>query len=196
MADSLFASGLPTITDVSSLWAIDRRSMIVELGAGGPAFGVWAMALRFRFTSVAPAIVCLAMAMPAHASLGGAYASVEADRAHMAARATSAGAGAFTVHTLTLANGGTVKEFTRVDGTVFAVAWRGPGRPDLRQLLGEHFSTLQADNATRRGPRYRRPMAVNRSDFIVQSGGHSGAFWGIAVLPQMEPPGFSPNNLR
>lgn len=143
-----------------------------------------------------PAVVGLAIAAPAHAFLGGAYASVEADRAHMAARLTSAAAATHTVHTLTLANGGIVKEFTRADGTVFAVTWRGPGRPDLRQLLGEHFSTLQADNPIRRGPHFRRPMAVSRQDFIVQSGGHSGAFWGVAFLPEMAPSGFSPTDLR
>ena len=84
---------------------------------------------------------------------------------------------------MTLANGGLVREFTRADGTVFAVTWRGPGRPDLRQLLGDHFQTLQADNV-RNGPRTRRPLSVNRSDFIVRTGGHSGAFWGVAFLPQ------------
>jgi hypothetical protein len=79
---------------------------------------------------------------------------------------------------------------------VFAVVWRAPGRPDLRQLLGGHFDTLQADNATRVGRRYRRPLAVSRSELVVQSGGHSGAFWGVAVLPGMEPPGFSLNDLK
>jgi hypothetical protein len=155
-----------------------------------------AMVVRFSLLTLVVGLVCLAMAAPAHASLGAAYASVEADRAHMGASLTSKAAATHTVHTLKLANGGIVREFTRVDGTVFAVAWRGPGRPDLRQLLGAHFDTLQADNATRRGPRYRRPMAVNRTDLLVQSGGHSGAFWGVAILTQLEPPGFSPNDLR
>ena len=157
------------------------------------------MALRslaFNVLIVSASAGLAAGALPAYAHLGGPYASVEADRAHMAASLKSTSAVTHTLHTLTLANGDVVKEYTREDGTVFAVTWRGPGRPDLRQLLGDHFQTLQADNAGRAGPRLRRPMAVNRTDFIVQTGGHSGAFWGAAILPQMEPAGFSASDLK
>jgi hypothetical protein len=108
----------------------------------------------------------------------------------MAASRASRAVSAYTVDVMVLANGGTVKEFSRPDGTVFAVSWFGPGRPDLRQLLGSHFSAVQTDNV-RRGPRTRRPLAVNRADFVVQSGGHSGAFWGVAILPGATPAGFS-----
>jgi hypothetical protein len=120
---------------------------------------------------------------------------VEADRAHMAASRASRAAGTYAVDVMTLANGGTVKEFSRPDGMVFAVAWMGPGRPDLRQLLGSHFSTVQTDNL-RRGPRTRRPLTVNRTDFVVRSGGHSGAFWGVAILPGATPAGFSAADMR
>ncbi len=137
----------------------------------------------------------LALASSAAASLGASRASIEADRAHLAATRKATAAATFTVDSMTLPNGGSVKEFSRPDGTVFAVSWAGPGRPNLQQLLGPHFSTLQADTA-RQGPRLRRPLSVNRSDLIVQSGGHSGAFWGVALLPQSTPAGFSTNDLR
>jgi hypothetical protein len=133
---------------------------------------------------------------PAFAALGGTYNSVASDRAHFSARIVSASAATHTVHTLTLPNGGTVKEFTRPDGTVFAVSWRGRGRPDLRQLLGPWFDVMQADNAVRVGPPRRRPIGVSRSNFVVQSGGHSGAFWGVAMLPGASPAGLSANDLR
>jgi hypothetical protein len=113
----------------------------------------------------------------------------------MAASRASRAASTYAVDVMTLANGGTVKEFSRPDGTVFAVAWMGPGRPDLRQLLGPHFSTVQTDNL-RRGPRTRRPLTVNRTDFVVRSGGHSGAFWGVAILPGVTPAGFSAADVR
>ena len=138
---------------------------------------------------------CVALAAPACANLGGAYASVEVDRAHFGARLQSTAAGTYTLHALTLANRGVVKEFTRADGTVFAVTWRGAGRPDLRQLLGEHFQTLQADNV-RTDRRTRRPLSVNRSDFLVVTGGHPGGFWGVAFLPQIAPAGFSTDALK
>jgi len=137
----------------------------------------------------------LALAAPAWASLGASRDTVEADRAHMAASRASRVTAAYTVDVMALANGGTVKEYSRADGTVFAVTWLGPGRPDLRQLLGSHFSAVQADNV-RKGPRTRRPLSVNRTDFVVQSGGHSGAFWGVAILPGVAPASFSAADVR
>ena len=135
-------------------------------------------------------------AVPARAALGHAYASVETDRAALGATIKSASAGAYTLHTLALPNHGVVKEFTRSDGTVFAVAWQGPGRPDLRQLLGEHFDTIQADAAARVGRHMRRPLSVNRSDLVVTTGGHPGAFWGAAMIPQLQPAGFAASSVK
>ena len=149
-----------------------------------------------RLFCAAAAVAGLSAAVPAYAFLGGAYASVAADRAHMAARLQTTAAATHTLHTLTLANGGLVREFSRADGAVFAVTWRGPGRPDLRQLLGDKFAVLQADNAPRPGRVRRLPPTVNRPDFVVLTGGHPGAFWGVAFLPRNAPAGFSPSELR
>jgi hypothetical protein len=134
----------------------------------------------------------LIAAFPAHAVLGGAYSTVETDRLHMAASVKTTAAATYAVHALTLANGGVVREFTRADGTVFAVEWHGSGRPDLRQLLGDYFAPMQADNTQASGRRTRRPLMVNRSNFVLQSGGHPGAFFGTAILPAMAPAGFPP----
>jgi len=138
---------------------------------------------------------CLLTAAPAQAALGGGYDSVEADRAHFAARLSSSGSGVFTVHTLNL-NNGVVREYTRSDGMVFAVTWQGPGRPDLRQLLGGYFTTFQSDNVLQRDRRARRPLSANHSDFVVRTGGHSGAFFGAAMLPRVAPAGFSASELK
>jgi hypothetical protein len=135
------------------------------------------------------------LAATAHAALGHAAATVQDDRLHMAAALASVTSPAYTTHTLTLINGGEVKEFSAA-GVIFAVSWRGPGRPDLRQLLGERFATLQADNATSGGRRLRMPMVVERSDFIVHGGGHPGAFWGLAYLPGATPAGVSAADLH
>lgn len=152
-----------------------------------------------RGTSVAVVIAIGAMgllnAAPARAALGGGRDSIDADGRHFAARVSAVAASTHTVHVLTMPNGEVVREFARPDGVVFAVAWRGPARPDLRQLLGSRFDAVQADNILPGGRRTRRPLAVHRSDFALTSGGHSGAFWGVAYLPALAPPGFAVRDL-
>jgi hypothetical protein len=135
----------------------------------------------------------LSVPQSAEASLGGGVDTIGADQARMRVQlhaVTPAGTGA--LHTLTLVNGGEVREYTNAGGTVFAIRWTGPGKPDLESLLGVHFSTFQSDNpiGARRGLR-RAPM-VNRSDLRIVTGGRTGAFWGYAWLPQNAPAGFDP----
>ncbi len=138
----------------------------------------------------------LVLAFPACAHLGGPYASVEADSVRLGAALQSTATATHSVHALTLANHGQIKEFTGAGaGAVFAVTWRGAGRPDLRSLLGEHFQKLQADNV-RPGPRSRRPLSVHRSDLVIVTGGHPGGFWGVAFLPQQIPADFPSGELR
>ena len=139
----------------------------------------------------------LAIAHAAAAGLGGAMESVEADRVRFAARMSSTGAAGYAVHALKMPNGGVVREFTRPDGMVFAVTWRGPGRPDLHQLLGSLlFDRFQSDNVMPAGRRTHTPLASDHADFVVQTGGRPGAFWGVAFLPQAAPSGFSPSSIR
>lgn len=130
-----------------------------------------------------------------NAGLGRVSRTVEDDRAAMRAVSAATVRTGYTVHALTLPNGGAVSEFERPDGMIFAVTWRGPGRPDLRQLLGDAFDAVRQDNAPG-GRRMRRPLRVERSDVLVQSGGHPGAFWGAAILPRLEPAGFTPGDLQ
>jgi hypothetical protein len=132
----------------------------------------------------------------ARAALGAGYGSVETDRLHLGASSRTTAAAGFAIHTLTLPNHGQVNEYTRADGVVFAITWRGPGRPDLRQLLGSYFDRFRTDNALVRGRRSRMPLHENRPDFKVRTGGHPGAFFGAAFLPRAAPAGFSTSSLR
>lgn len=146
---------------------------------------------------------------PAAAELGGSRATIDGDRAHLAASLHSANAPTHILHTLTMSNGSVVREFANPDGVVFAVAWRGPGRPDLRQLLGGAFDTFQAtvagpdanttvanDGAVVHHGRFRRALVVEQRGLVVHSAGHPGAFFGYAYLPQQIPAGFTPDALR
>ncbi len=162
-------------------------SQVRRVTAGRPAI---AIALASAF------LAWLTLTGPAHAVLGQSSGSVEADRAHFAAKIASAPGSTYTVHTLALANNSVVREFARPDGVVFAVTWTGPARPDLRQLFGDYFDRFQADNAPVAGRRTRRPLSSNHADFVVRSGGHAGASWGQAFLPQIAPAGFSAGDLR
>ncbi len=129
------------------------------------------------------------LAPHAKAALGGPSASVESDRSHFRAARTAQYAADYSVSTLNLANGTTVREYVNAGDTVFAVSWRGRSRPDLAQLLGPSFQTLQADAVRVAGPRTRAPLHVGRPGLMLQSGGHPGAFWGRAWLPQSVPAG-------
>lgn len=133
---------------------------------------------------------------PVFAGLGGAASTVGADTGHMRIRnhqvSTVQGRA---IHTLSLANDSTIKEYVNSAGVVYAVSWNGPGKPDLRSLLGSHFATFQKDSTSTRRRGVRSVPRVNRSDLEVVTGGHPGSFWGIAWLPQAAPAGFNPSTM-
>ncbi len=147
------------------------------------ALGICAMALL-----VSPAV--------AWAELGGRYGSIVAEGQRMHAKLRSLPATNYTLHALSLANGGEVRQYAAAVGTIFAIGWNGPGRPDLRQLLGARFTVVQSDNAPMKGRFRRHPLAVERSDFVMRSGGHPGAFSGIAYLPQALPAGLTEKDIH
>jgi hypothetical protein len=142
------------------------------------------------------AMAVLGLPPAAHASLGGNLDTITADQSRMSVRAHAvARAGNGALHTLSLANGGEVREYANASGVVYALRWTGPGKPDLESLLGPNFATLQADNPVAQRHGMRRPPSVNRANLRVVTGGHPGAFWGYAWLPQSVPSGFDPSSL-
>ena len=152
--------------------------------------------MRLRRSLSLPVLAILLSPVTAHAELGGAMTGVQADRAHLAARLSSTTIGNHARHDMTLPNGASVKEFTNANGRVYALTWSGPGKPDLRALLGGYFDRLQAGNA-RINPRARRqPMQLVRSDVVIQTGGHMGYFWGVAYIPALAPADFAVTDLQ
>ncbi len=136
---------------------------------------------------------------PALAELGGLASSVQADQIHLHATLQQYAMSNHVRHELALPNGAAVHEYTNAQSQVFAIRWSGPGKPDLRSLLGSHFGALQAANAGQpsRFARYaRRPLAVDDPDLKIQSGGHMGYFWGLAWLPALMPAGVQPSDLQ
>ena len=142
------------------------------------------------------ALAALLSATGAVAELGGSVGTVAAEQSRMRANLHRVEVGNYTRHELTLPNGGSVHEFASAGGQIFAVVWHGPGKPDLRSLLGPHFATFQAAAPVRGGRALRRPMAVNRPDLQIRTGGHMGYFWGVAYLPALLPAGFNVSDLQ
>ena len=129
----------------------------------------------------------------APAELGRASASVRDDAARMKGALAAHQVGNATRHDITRANGGLVHEFANADGQVFAVTWNGPGKPDLRSLLGPYFQPLQGTHVSfgRMMHSLRHPLTVNQADLKIQMAGHMGWFHGVAYIPSLTPPGFS-----
>ncbi len=122
---------------------------------------------------------------------------MQADAARTGSQVARVQLGGYARHDLTRANGGTVHEFTNAAGQVFAVTWSGPGKPDLRTLLGRYFEALQAANRqnARAMHMLRRPSQVSQADLQIQSEGHMGWFRGVAFVPSLAPAGFAPTDL-
>ena len=139
---------------------------------------------------------CALVAVPSvsRAGLGADVSSVEADRAQLKATVHVLAAPRYSVHELQVPGGTVVREFVGSSGSVFAVTWRGPFMPDLRQMLGAHFDSYQSAVRVNRTGHAR--VSVLRPDLVVHSGGHQRAFFGQAYLPQALPAGVTNDELR
>ena len=143
------------------------------------------------------ALVILATAFPAWASLGGDTASIQADQLHMQGTRTTKAAESYTVHEIQAATGTVVREYLSPEGKVFAVAWNGPWLPDLRQLLGGYFEQYRAAVQPQSGARrVRKPVMIDQPGLVVQVGGHIRAFSGRAYVPEMLPSGVRAEDIQ
>lgn len=151
--------------------------------------------MRIFLTIAALGAVLLSTASPASAALGGKADSVDADRVRLHARISRAAVAGGAQNDLTLNDGTVTRQFTNAGGVVFAVSWNGPMRPNLRQLFGDYYPRLQSAAARTARMHARAAFTASDSDFVVRSGGHPGAFWGYAVLPDKVPAGFDASRL-
>ena len=128
------------------------------------------------------------------AALGGAPASLGA-HAREQSSTVSTPFSSFTVVAKELDSGTTVHEYVDPTGTVFAVSWSGPFMPDLKEILGPHFEAMLAQAVQGQEGR-RSGLSLRRSDVVIVSDGHMGAFEGRAWLPARLPTGFDPSQAR
>jgi hypothetical protein len=140
------------------------------------------------------AAVMLVLPNFASATLGEHSNSTESDRVSMKASARIVPAAKYTVHEIQAPSGTTIKEYVSPAGTVFAVTWRGPFLPDLRQILGSYFDRYtQSANENHAGHHH---LAIREPDFVVQSDGHMRSFSGRAYVPQLLPQGVEAGELQ
>ena len=145
---------------------------------------------RTLICSMLVTIVCA----PALAALGGDATSVEADRVKMKGTLHATPTVDYTIHEIQSPAGLVVHEYVSAQGKVFAVSWRGPGMPNLPQLLGD-FSTQLAQASSR--PHYNHHhLNVATADVIMQQSAHLHSFFGRAWVPALLPQNFSLNDIH
>ncbi len=151
--------------------------------------------LNTRLGLLTLALGSLSLAPPAGASLGADLRSVEADRAALNGQLAVSSAGGYEVREITTPAGVHIREYLTAGGTVFALSWPGPVRPDLRQVLGSYYARYaQAAAAPHVGG--HRHLTVEQPGLVVESNGRMRAFYGRAWDPALLPAHFPVADLR
>jgi hypothetical protein len=149
------------------------------------------------FSWAALATVLLALPSSASASLGGDVRSVQDDQTEMNGTLQVAEAVGYVVHEIRVPGGTRIREYVSSGGTVFAIAWQGPFRPNLQQLLGPYFDEFQeAARVAKSKHAGRAPLLVDEPDLVVHVGGHPRAFMGRAYAPKLLPSGLSVDEIK
>jgi hypothetical protein len=148
-----------------------------------------------RATLGAALLIAALIPQVAFATLGEPEITVQSDvaQAHAAIK-SSEDRSNYRVHEIQLPSGTVMREFVAPNGNVFAVAWQGPTRPDLRQALGQYFDAFAS--APRSKFSDRRHVQIQQGDLIVQSGGHMRALRGRAYLQSAIPSGVNLGDLH
>ena len=134
------------------------------------------------------AAVCVSA--PALAGLGGDATSVEADRASMKAALRVTPFVDYDIHEIQTPDGTIIHEYVSARGKVFAVTWRGPGLPDLAQLLGSYTAQLARAQT---GPHYNHHhLRIETPDVVMQSDAYQRTRLGRAWVPALFPQSLSP----
>jgi hypothetical protein len=143
-----------------------------------------------------PGTLAVALLWPcmASATLGEPESSIAAEPQLGRVSIKATDLGIYRVHESPLPSGTVVREYAAPNGNVFAVTWRGPFVPNLKQLLGRYFEEYAAGAKANHADHHH--LEVRQSDLVVQAGGHMRAMAGRAYLPQAVPAGVTPGDLQ
>lgn len=142
--------------------------------------------MKLTRTFISSMVLAAGLAAPAFAGLGGDATSVEADRASLKGALRVSAKTGFTMHEIESSSGILLHEYVGPEGKVFAVTWRGPGIPDMRQLLGSYYGLVQqaasAPHSNHHHFSVRTPLVVVESSAHLRT--FMGRAWAPALLPQ------------
>ena len=131
----------------------------------------------------------------AHATLGESEETVAKDQKVFSADHKTLNKNGYTVHQLKSSTY-TVNEFIDSTGKVFAVTWRGAGKPDLSALFGSYFTEFNGADAKKPSVTGRRAGKRVESDhLVVQRSGHMRDLRGQAYVKELLPQGFKLGDL-
>ena len=145
---------------------------------------------------VAALFVAAALPSLAWAGLGDTVDSVPDDAMHMKGTLRSVALQGYTVHEIQALTGHVMQEYASAEGKIFAVSWKGPTIPDLRQLLGETYFAKFQQAAAERKRRGHGPVLIETPEFVFRQAGHMRDFHGYAYLPPSLPPGVDASAIR
>jgi len=144
-----------------------------------------------RFAEIALAVTTL-LPLASYAALGGAPGA--GSSAPKGLRSVQQNTAAYSVQTSVDADGVTVHEYTLPSNVVFAVTWQGPVRPDMTALLGSYFQRFVSAGEAR--PHGTGLMIERSGDFVIQSAGRPGNFFGKAYVPRLVPANVNADDLQ
>jgi hypothetical protein len=147
-----------------------------------------------RLFAVATLALIVQFSPRAHAALGEDVSAVANDQVRLQASLQVRRKLHFAVHELSVPTGIKVREFVADSGKVFAVSWSGGWRPNLRDLMGEHYDRFVAGTRGRRMA--RGPVRIELPGMVVIMGGHQRAFFGHVYLPDLLPADVAPQDLH
>jgi hypothetical protein len=130
----------------------------------------------------------------AYATLGGNVASILDNEQHLGAVRQVRPLAKGERHDLVLPSGTVVHEYVAPGGAVYALTWRGPRMPDMRELFGAYFAELARRDIRTSSGHHR--LTIVGPDFMVRSSGHPRSFEGRAWVPSLVPSGISPGALE
>lgn len=152
--------------------------------------------MKYRGFRVAAILCVLLWTLNCFGALGGDVSSVQSDAIQLQGTLRVTPNASYTVHEIQTPTGIKVREFVSPAGKVFAIAWQGPWRPDLHQLLGSYFAQFQqAARAGKQRPG-RGPLSIHQGNLVVEHSGHMRSFLGRAYLTDEIPSGVTAESIR